>query len=207
MPPPIMTIPASRVSVGGGSLPSRRAWPRAELPPMIAPLKRRFLAGPRKGVADAIPSVTKLVPRKARRESILVDIMSPFLFEVADQHLVIEPICFHLHRAHVRREMEHVAGAGFGDELKSVGQMQGLGKRLVGGQNIAPFAKGGHIQMIRLGYETADTQRFIDTPERFSSHPRGSALDNQSPVRAEGRLHTLVKRGGVKFAQRKVRWV
>src|ERR1700737_586585 len=131
----------------------------------------------------------------------------PVVFVGADEDLAVELIGGHGERRHVRRKLKKRGKAVHTDETQSRRERFGSSVFVRAGQDEAPFAEGGDVDVVGIGLQAGLLQRLRDAPERIAGEHRRSALNNYESLGAEVARDGAVEGRGVKLAERIVRGV
>ena len=129
----------------------------------------------------------------------------PILLEITHQFLGVEVIRLNITARHVRREAEHfrrrfaVQVTGGDVEVPWHGEIV-----RARGEDVAPFAKGRHVNVIRRGVEVCRFQRCHHRPVSVGREVRRGGLHDQVAAGREVARNKAVHRHGVEFAEREV---
>ena len=131
--------------------------------------------------------------------------LPPILLEITHQFLCVEVIWLDFSACHVRREAKHfrrrfaVQVAGLDVEVPWHGEIV-----RACGEDVAPFAKGRHVNVIRRGVEVCRFQRCHHRPVSVGREVRRGGLHDQVAAGREVARNKAVHRHGVEFAEGEV---
>src|SRR5258708_6628730 len=131
----------------------------------------------------------------------------PVVLIGADEDLAVELVGGHGERRHVRRKLKKRGEAVHTNETQSGRERFGSSVFVHAGQDEAPFAEGGDVNVVGISLQAGLLQRLRDAPERIAGEHRRGALNHYESLGAEVARNGAVEGGSVELAERIVRGI